>query len=134
MMTDLMGGQIQMAIETSPSAAPYIRGGKVKALAVTTMKRSSAYPGVPTLDESGIKGFDVTTWYALMAPHGTPAATVQRVNAELEKVLKQPDVQKRFEEQGLSTGEMTPVQLSGFIKTETSKWSGVERQAGLVPQ
>lgn len=134
MMTDLMGGQIQMAIETSPSAAPYIRGGKVKALAVTTMKRSGAYPGVPTLDESGIKGFDVTTWYALMAPHGTPAATVQRVNAELEKVLTQPEVQKRFEEQGLSAGEMSPVQLSGFIKTETSKWGAVEKQAGLMPQ
>jgi tripartite-type tricarboxylate transporter receptor subunit TctC len=134
MMTDLMGGQIQMAIETSPSAAPYIRGGKVKALAVTTMKRSAAYPGVPTLDESGIKGFDVTTWYALMAPHGTPAATVQRVNAELEKVLKQPEVQKRFEEQGLTAGEMSPVQLSGFIKNETTKWGGVEKQAGLVPQ
>ena len=134
MMTDLMGGQIQMAIETSPSAAPYIRGGKVKALAVTTMKRSSAYPGVPTLDESGIKGFDVTTWYALMAPHGTPVAIVQRVNAELDKVLKQAEVQKRFEEQGLSAGEMTPVQLSGFIKSETAKWGTVEKQAGLTPQ
>ena len=134
MMTDLMGGQIQMAIETSPSAAPYIRSGKVKALAITTLKRSPAYPGVPTLDESGIKGFDVTTWYALMAPHGTPAAIVQRVNAELTKVLKLPEVQKRFEEQGLSGGEMTPVQLAGFIKTETTKWGAVEKQSGLTPQ
>lgn len=134
MMTDLMGGQIQMAIETSPSAAPYIRGGKVKALAVTTLKRSSAYPGVPTLDESGIKGFDVTTWYALMAPHGTPTAVVQRVSTELEKVLKLPEVQKRFEEQGLSAGDMTPVQLSGFIKAETTKWGAVEKQSGLTPQ
>ena len=74
MMTDLIGGQIQMAIETSPSAAPHVRSGAVRALAVTTQKRSSAYPGVPTLDEAGVKGYDVTTWYAIMAPRGTPAA------------------------------------------------------------
>jgi tripartite-type tricarboxylate transporter receptor subunit TctC len=70
MMTDLMGGQIQMAIETSPSAAPHVRSGRVRALAVTTMTRAGAYPGVPTLDEAGVKGYDVTTWYALMAPRG----------------------------------------------------------------
>ena len=134
MMTDLMGGQIQMAIETSPSAAPYVRSGKVRALAVTTLKRSSAYPGVPTLDEASVKGFDVTTWYALMAPHGTATTTVQRVSSELEKILKQADVQKRFEEQGLSAGEMTPVQLGGFIQKETIKWTGVSKQAGLVAQ
>ena len=74
MMSDLIGGQIQMAIETSPSAAPHVRSGRVKALAVTTLKRSGAYPEVPTLDEAGIKGFDVTTWFAIMAPHGTPPA------------------------------------------------------------
>lgn len=74
MMTDLIAGQIQMAVETSPSAAPHVRSGKLRALAVTTAKRSPAYPGVPTLDESGIKGYEVTTWYALMAPRGTPEA------------------------------------------------------------
>ncbi len=99
MITDLIAGQIQMAVETSPSAAPHIRSGKLKALAVTTAKRSPAYPDVPTLDESGIKGYEVTTWYALMAPRGTPAAVLQRLGAELSRVLKQPDVSKRFEEQ-----------------------------------
>jgi tripartite-type tricarboxylate transporter receptor subunit TctC len=130
MMADLMGGQIQMAIETSPSAAPQVRAGKVRALAVTTEKRSSAYPGVPTLQEAGIKGYDVTTWFAIMAPHGTPVAIEQRLNAELNKVVKLPDVQKRFEEQGVSAGDMTRDQLAAFIKTETVKWTKVAKDSG----
>lgn len=134
MMVDLIGGQIQMAIETSPSAAPHVRSGKVKALAVTTPKRSTAYPGVPTMNEAGVKDFDVTTWYALMAPHGTPAATLQRMSAELAKVLAQPEMQKRFEEQGLSTGTMTAPQLGVFIKSETDKWGKVAKQAGATVQ
>jgi len=130
MMTDLIAGQIQMAIETSPSAAPHVRSGAVKALAVTTAKRSSAYPGVPTLDESGVKGFEVTTWYALMAPHGTPADVEQRIGAELAKVLKQPEVQKRFEEQGVTAGDMSPAQLAAFIRAETAKWGKVAKESG----
>jgi tripartite-type tricarboxylate transporter receptor subunit TctC len=133
MMTDLMSGQIQMAIETSPSAAPHVRSGAVKALAVTTLKRSSAYPGVPTLDEAGVKGFDVTTWYAIMAPHGTPPAVQARLHSELEKLLKQPDLQKRFEEQGVTAGDLTADQLANFIHLETSKWAKVAKDAGVVP-
>ena len=134
MMTDLIGGQIQMAIETSPSAAPHVRSGAVRALAVTTPKRSGAFPGVPTLDEAGVKGFDVTTWYAIMAPRGTPAAIELQMNQELAKVLRQPDVQKRFDEQGVSAGDLTPRQLADFIRSETVKWSGVARKSGVVPE
>jgi len=134
MMSDLIGGQIQMVIETSPSAAPHVRSGRVKALAVTTLKRSGAYPEVPTLDEAGIKGFDVTTWFAIMAPHGTPPAIEQRLNTELLKIVKLPDVQKRFEEQGVSAGDMTPAQLGGFIKAETAKWTKVARDAGVTAE
>ncbi|WP_156546299.1 tripartite tricarboxylate transporter substrate-binding protein [Cupriavidus sp. D384] len=130
MMTDLIAGQIQMAIETSPSANPHIKSGKVKALAVTSAKRSAAYPGVPTVAESGVPGYEVTTWYALMAPHGTPEAVRQRMSAELARVLKQPDVQKRFDEQGVTAGDMTPQQLAGFIKTETTKWTKVAKDSG----
>jgi tripartite-type tricarboxylate transporter receptor subunit TctC len=133
MMTDLMSGQIQMAIETSPSAAPHVRSGAVKALAVTTLKRSGAYPGVPTLDEAGVKGFDVTTWYAIMAPHGTPAAVQARLHSELEKLLRQPELQKRFEEQGVTAGDLTVSQLANFINSETSKWAKVAKDAGVVP-
>ncbi|MGO4152825.1 Bug family tripartite tricarboxylate transporter substrate binding protein [Cupriavidus sp. YAF13] len=134
MMTDLIAGQIQMAIETSPSAAPHVRSGKVKALAVTTAKRSSAYPSVPTLDESGVKGFEVTTWYALMAPRGTPPAIEQRVSTELAKVLQLPEVQKRFEEQGVTAGDMAPAQLAGFIRSETTKWTKVAKDSGATAE
>ncbi|MES2010137.1 MAG: tripartite tricarboxylate transporter substrate binding protein [Pseudomonadota bacterium] len=134
MMTDLIAGQIQMAIETSPSAAPHVRSGKVKALAVTTAKRSSAYPGVPTLDESGVKGFEVTTWYALMAPRGTPPAIEQRVSTELAKVLQLPEVQKRFEEQGVTAGDMAPAQLAGFIRSETTRWTKVAKDSGAAAE
>ena len=134
MMTDLIGGQIQMAIETSPSAAPHVRSGAVKALAVTTPQRSSAYPGVPTLDEAGVKGFDVTTWYAIMSPRGTPAAIESRMTAELGKVLRQPEVQRRFEEQGVSAGDLTPQQLAAFIRAETAKWAQVAKDSGVVPE
>jgi tripartite-type tricarboxylate transporter receptor subunit TctC len=130
MMADLMGGQIQMAIETSPSAAPQVRAGKVRALAVTTTTRSSAYPGVPTLEEAGIKGYDVTTWYAIMVPHGTPAAIEQRLNAEILKAVKLPEVQKNFDEQGVTAGDMTQAQLAAFIKTETVKWGKVVKDSG----
>jgi tripartite-type tricarboxylate transporter receptor subunit TctC len=134
MMTDLMSGQIQMAIETSPSAEPQIRAGKVKALAVTTPNRSAAYPSVPTMDEAGVKGFDVTTWYALMAPHGTPAAIVNRMNTELARALKQPDIVRQFGEQGVTAGRMSPEQLAAFIKAETSKWGKVVKDSGIVPE
>lgn len=134
MMTDLMAGQIQMAIETSPSAEPQVRSGKVKALAVTTLKRSPAYPGVPTLDEAGVKGYDVTTWFALMAPHGTPSAIEQRLSAELVKALKDPEILKRFEEQGVSAGNMNPKQLAAFITTETAQWGKVAKQSNITAE
>lgn len=130
MMTDLIAGQIQMAIETSPSANPHVKSGKVKALAVTSAKRSPAYPGVPTVAESGVPGYEVTTWYALMAPRGTPEPIRQRMSAELAKVLKQSDVQKRFDDQGVTAGDMTPPQLAAFIKAETTKWTKVAKDSG----
>lgn len=134
MMTDLIAGQIQMAVETSPSAAPHVRSGKLRALAVTTAKRSPAYPGVPTLDESGIKGYEVTTWYALMAPRGTPEAVTRRLGTELAKALQQPDVLKRFEEQGVTAGDMTPAQLAAFIRQETERWGRVSKTAGVTAE
>lgn len=130
MMTDLIGGQIQMAIETSPSAMPHVKSGAVRALAVTTPQRSSAYPQLPTLAESGLKGFEVTTWYALMAPHGTPADIQTRLGQELAKALHQPDVQKRLDEQGVTPGDMDANKLSGFIRSETAKWIQVARDSG----
>jgi tripartite-type tricarboxylate transporter receptor subunit TctC len=134
MMTDLIAGQIQTAIETSPSASQHVRSGAVVALAVTTKKRSPAYPGVPTLDEAGVKGYDVTTWFSLMAPHNTPKAVEDHLVAALTKVLHDPEIQKRFEEQGVSPGDMTPKQLATFIGTETTEWGKVAKSANIAAE
>jgi tripartite-type tricarboxylate transporter receptor subunit TctC len=131
MMNDLVGGQIQMAIETSASASNFVRSGRVKALAVTSAKRSPAFQGVPTMEEAGVKGYNVITWFALMAPHGTPAAIEERLSAALSKVLKEPDLQKHLEDQGVSPGNMGPKELAGFIRSETERWGQVAKQANI---
>lgn len=130
MMADLVAGQIQMALETSPSAAPHVRAGKVRALAVTSARRSPAYPGVPTLSEAGVPGYEMTTWFALMAPHGTPAAIVERVHKELQGVLAAKDVEARFADQGVTAGDMAPAQLEGFIRSETARWAKIVKESG----
>jgi tripartite-type tricarboxylate transporter receptor subunit TctC len=130
MMTDLMGGQIQMSIETSPSAHPQVVAGKVRALAVTTMEKSAAYPGIPTLNESGVKGYDFITWFALMAPRGTPATIESRLTKELGIVLNDPGIIKNFDEQGVTPGGIKPAQMPAFIKSETQKWAKVVQESG----
>ncbi|MDB5958027.1 tripartite tricarboxylate transporter substrate binding protein [Ramlibacter sp.] len=130
MMADLIAGQIQMALETSPSAAPHVRSGKVRALAVTSGKPSPAYPGVPTLSEAGVKDYEMITWFALMAPHGTPEAIVDRMHKELQAALAAPDVKARFVEQGVTPGNMPPSVLAGYIRDETRKWDRIVRESG----
>jgi tripartite-type tricarboxylate transporter receptor subunit TctC len=132
MMADLLGGQIQMALETSPSASQHVRSGKVRALAVTSAKPSPAYPGVPALADAGVPGYEMVTWFALMAPHGTPAAIVERMHAELERALKQPDVEKQFAVQGVTAGDMNPATLAQFIRSETAKWGKVVKESGAT--
>jgi len=130
MMADLIAGQIQMALETSPSAAPHVRAGRVRALAVTSAKPSPAYPGVPTLEEAGVKGYEMITWFALMAPHGTPDAIVKRMHNELQAALAAPDVKAKFDQQGVTPGNMPPPVLEGFIREETKKWSRIVKESG----
>lgn len=130
MMSDLVAGQIQMALETSPSAAPHVRAGKVRALAVTSAKRSNAYPGVPTLAEAGVPGYEMTTWFALMAPRGTPAPVIERVHKELQAALQSKDVEAKFADQGVTAGDMTPRQLDAFISSETARWAKIVKESG----
>jgi tripartite-type tricarboxylate transporter receptor subunit TctC len=130
MMADLLGGQIQMALETSPSAAPHIRAGKVRALAVTSAQRSTAYPDVPTLSEAGVKGYEMTTWFALMAPHGTPAPIIERMHKELQAALQAKDVETKFADQGVTAGNMTPQQVDTFVRSETAKWAKIVKESG----
>ncbi len=130
MMADLLAGQIQMALETSPSAAPHVRAGKVRALAVTSAKPSPAYPGVPTLSEAGVPGYEMVTWFALMAPHGTPAPIVERMHKELQAALQAKDVEAKFADQGVTAGDMTPQQVDSFVRSDTAKWAKIVKESG----
>jgi tripartite-type tricarboxylate transporter receptor subunit TctC len=130
MMTDLMAGNIQMAIETSPSASQQVRAGKVRALAVTGAERSSAYPGVPTMKEAGVPGYEVVTWFAIMAPHGTPQPVMDRMRSELGRALHSADVEKKFADQGVTPGDMPAERLPAFIRSETTRWAQVVKSSG----
>ena len=130
MMTDLAGNQIQFAIETSASASNFIRSGKVKALAVTSPKRSAAFPELPTMDEAGVKGCEIVTWYGLVAPHGLPKAVLTRIQKELAAVLARPDVRKGFEDAGVDAGGPVGDAFASFIHAENAKWAKVVKQSG----
>ena len=130
MMSDLVAGQIQMALETSPSASQFVRTGKVRALAVTSAKRSPAYPGVPTLAEAGVPGYEMTTWFALMAPHGTPAPIVERMHKELLAAVQGTESPAKLADLGVTPGDMTQAQLGAFIRSETAKWAKIVKASG----
>lgn len=130
MMTDLIAGQIQMAIETSGSALPHIQAGTVRALAVSTAQRSPFFPELPTLAESGLAGYDVTTWYGFMVPKGTPPAVRDRLVREIGAVLKEPAVAARLKDMAAVPGGQPPAEVAAFIAAETAKWRKVAKDAG----
>lgn len=125
---DVIGHQIPSSFETVTVALPHIQAGKVRALAVTTAQRSAALPEVPTLQEAGVPGFEVSSWQALYAPAGTPAAVVQRLNAEVEKILSQPEVKARLDSLGVVHQPNTAAQCAEFNRQELAKWGRVARE------
>ena len=131
-VTDLLGGQISMMFDNMPSAIQHVKSGKLRPLAVTTAKRSPALPNVPTIAESGVKGYEATSWFGLLAPAGTPPEIINRLNADLVKILAMPDVKKQMAEQGAEAYSETPAAFAGFIKTETAKWAKVVKASGAV--
>jgi len=126
---DLVGGQIQLMFDNMPSALPMAKEGKIRALAQTTAKRSGAAPDVPTVAET-VPGFEATTWFAVFAPTGTPADVVTRVNAEMQRVFKLPDVQDRLRALGLEPWISTPDELARFQSAEIVKWAKVVKDSG----
>jgi tripartite-type tricarboxylate transporter receptor subunit TctC len=132
MMTDLIAGHIDMAVETSGSALQHIKAGSVRALAVSTLKPSPYFPGLPTLDESGLKGYDVTTWYGLLAPKGTPAAVEAKLYRAIAELLKSPDMTARFADLGAVPGGEPPEKFAAFIASETAKWTKIVKEAGVT--
>src|SRR5215471_12926286 len=131
MLADLVAGHIQMSIETSGAATPFIKGGQVRALAVSPAKRSALFPDLPTLAEAGLAGYDVTTWYGLLVPKGTPQAIRDKLYAEVVDVLKDPNVVARLRDIGAEPGGQTPQEFASFIRAETEKWTRLAKEAGI---
>lgn len=132
MLTDLMGGQIQYSFDTMTAATPHVKSGKVRAIAQTRQKRAKGHPTVPTMAESGYPGFEATTWYGLVGPGRLPAAMVQRMNEDINKVLAMPDVQEKLEQYGAEDGGGTAQQFADFIRSEQQKWAKVIKDAHVT--
>ena len=131
---DVVAGQIDMVFADMAPAVPQIKAGKLKALAVTSDERSAALPDVPTMVQAGLKGSLPQTWWAVVAPKGTPAAVIARLNADLAQMVKQPDVQERYATLGLVTAHSTPEQVTEMIKTESPAMGKVLKAAGVEPE
>lgn len=127
---DVVGGQVQMMVSTFASALPHVKTGRLRALGVTTAKRSAAAPEVPTLIEAGVPGFEYSTWYGIFFPAKTPRAIVERLNAAALKVLGQDDLRRRFDAQGVEPLGSTPAEFSAYLKSETEKWGKVVKATG----
>ena len=128
---DMIGGQIQLVTGTIPALLPFIKNGSVKALAVTSAKRSNALPDVPSMPEAGLDGFDVLNYFALMAPAGTPPAIITRLNAAINQVLALPEVLARFKSDAVEASPGSPAQLGQFIEADYRAWRNVVKTQNL---
>jgi tripartite-type tricarboxylate transporter receptor subunit TctC len=129
-ITDLIGGQVQFFFSSASAIMNHIKGGKVKALAVSTPRRLASLPNVPTVAEVAVPGFEFSLWGGYFAPRETPDAIVNRLNAEILKVLAEPDLHARFEAEGSAVEPMSPARFAAFVKTETDKYARLVRQTG----
>ena len=130
-MTDLLAGNIQVLFATSPIGLPQAKAGRLRALAVTTPERIPAEPNIPTVAESGVPGYEVTNWHGLIGPKGLPHAVVERLNAEMNKVLAQKELVERLQTEGLAAAGGTPERLYEQIKKELDQWHQVVTRAGI---
>jgi tripartite-type tricarboxylate transporter receptor subunit TctC len=129
-LADLLGGQVQLMFSTMPPALPHVRDGKLRALAVTSLKRSPAAPELPTVDEIALPGFEANTWHGVVLPAGASAAIIARLNREIVAILHLPDVVERLSSQGAEAVGSTPEEFAAYIKSETVKWARVVRESG----
>jgi tripartite-type tricarboxylate transporter receptor subunit TctC len=129
-MQDLLAGQVDLMFDGMGSSAPQIRGQRLKPLAVTTATRSPAFPDVPTVQEAGVPGYEVTTWYALWAPAGTPQDVVNKLQQEVAKAMTSQQLKDVWAQQGASPGGNTPSEFGAFVKAEIAKWADVVKASG----
>lgn len=131
---DLLGGHITMMFDNLPSALPVIKEGKLRALGVTSLKRSASAPDIPTLAEQGLNGFQADSWFAIFVPATTPKDVVAKLNTELNRIFTLPDVQAKLKTLGLDPVLGTPEALASFQKAEIAKWAKVVKDSGTTPQ
>jgi tripartite-type tricarboxylate transporter receptor subunit TctC len=131
-MNDLLGGQVDLLCDQTTQTVPIIKEGRVKVFGVTTLNRLSALPNVPTLDEQGLKGFEVNNWYGIFLPTGTPKEIVTRLNADVVKALAAPDVKKRLLEAGIVATSSSPEGFTAYVKAEATKWAKVIKDANIT--
>jgi len=133
-LTDTIGGQIPASMQTAPAVLPSILAGRVRALAVTSIKRLSQLPSVPTLDESAFPGLEVNTWYGLCAPAGTPVPILEKVHADLTALLRVPEIQQRFKDMVIEVAPISRDEFAQFIRSESTRWARVIKAAGIPLQ
>ena len=129
-LTDLMAGQTNVMFDNLPSAIQFIKAGKLRPIAVTTIKRAPQFPDLPTIDEAGVPGFDASSWFGLLAPANTPPAVIKRIDDALIKAMATTDLKKKIIEQGGEPIAETPDKFAAFIQTETVKWAKVVKESG----
>ena len=129
-VTDLLGNQIAIMFDNMPSVIPHVRSGKLRAIAITTAKRSPELPDVPTIAEAGVPGYEAMSWFGLLAPAATPAPVLAKLSGALAKVLANPEVKKKIVDQGGEPVNETPAQFAAFIQSESVKWGKVVKSSG----
>lgn len=133
-MVDLLGGRVSAMYDQIATAMPHIKAGKLVAIGVTTAKRSSIAPEIPTIAESGVPGYEATTWHGLFAPAGTPKDIIAKLNAEVVKALNSPEVIEKFKANGVDPVPSSPEQFSAFVQSELNRWRDAVKAAGLKPE
>ena len=133
-LSDVIAGQIPVSMQTAPAVLPVIQTGRVRALAVTSLKRISQLPAVPTMHETALPGFEVNSWYGLCAPAATPAPILDKVYADLTAVLRMPEIQQRFKEMVIEVAPTSRDEFAQFIRAETARWARVIKDAGIPQQ
>lgn len=130
-VTDVMGGQVPLLWVSIPAAAQFVKAGKLKALAVSTTRRSAAFPDVPTMQEAGIADFDVDSWYAVFVPAKTPQPTIDKLNRVINTVVKEPEIRDKLLAQGSEGVGGTPEQLGKVVATELVRWQKLAKEASI---
>jgi tripartite-type tricarboxylate transporter receptor subunit TctC len=133
-LTDTLSGQVEMMFSGVPALLPHLQSGRLRAIAIGSLKRFPAIPDVPTFDESGLKGYEATTWFGLMAPAKTPKDVIAKLNVEVDKVLKSHDIHERFMREGLEPIGGSPEEFARFTQSEIDKYAKVIKAAGVKQQ